>query len=290
MDLLKKEAEEEDEAEARELEEEEAGADKGKDVEITEDQEKAHSNSETTEDLLDEEQVKEDTVEDEKVQKTTHSGKKKEHTAKMAESDALPEEDGSTESVIPVDLDYAADSSLLQPLQAASANVKIHSEDTKSSSKTEIPDVKEKETSEKELVNTDDYGQGMQNTEAAHSEEQPDLTEDKDSPTQDTNANKEPGTDANHQEPTGSAEPESRARLSGEEGEKSKNDSGSHTKGKTRKQKKNQRARKHSPHRDEAQPEQEQSQQDPQESEGSNVDNTVQKPKRRRAGKWVMFI
>uniref|UniRef100_A0A3Q0QWB5 SPARC-like 1 n=1 Tax=Amphilophus citrinellus TaxID=61819 RepID=A0A3Q0QWB5_AMPCI len=264
-DLLKKEAEEDDEAEARELEEEEVGADKGKvesseAVEITEDQKKnLDSNSEAKTDLPDEEEVKEETVEDvveEKVQKTTHSEKKKEPIGKMGDSEALPEEDGSTESVIPVDLDYAADSSLLQHLQTAPANVKTHSDDTKSVSKTDIPDVKEKETNEKELASiADDYEQGMQNTEAAHSEEL-----------------------------------ELRARLSGKEEEKSKNDSGSHTKGKTRKQKKNQRARKHSPHRDETQPEQEQSQQDPQESEGSNIDNTVQKAKRRRAGKWGPLV
>ncbi|XP_030597196.1 SPARC-like protein 1 isoform X2 [Archocentrus centrarchus] len=298
-DLLKKEAEEDDEAEARELEEEEVGADKGKvesseAVEITEDQEKnLDSNSEAKKDLPDEEEVKEETVEDvveEKVQKTTHLEKKKEPVGKMGDSEALPEEDGSTESVIPVDLDYAADSSLLQHLQTAPANVKTHSDDTKSVSKTDIPDVKEKETNEKELASiADDYEQGMQNTEAAHSEEVP-QTEDKDSPTQDISASKEPEPNVDHQAPMGNAELELRARLSGKEEEKSKNDSGSHTKGKTRKQKKNQRARKHSPHRDETQPEQEQSQQDPQESEGSNIDNTVQKAKRRRAGKWGPLV
>ncbi|XP_005946875.1 SPARC-like protein 1 [Haplochromis burtoni] len=289
VDLLTKEAEEEDEAEVRELEEEEVEADKAKVessevVEVAEDQEKLDESSETKKHLLDEEEVKEDSVVDvieEKVQKMTHSERKEEPT------EALLEEDGSTESVIPVDLDYAADSSLLQPLQTASANDRTHSDDTKPTSKT---DIREKETSGKEMANiADDDEPGMQNTEAAHSEEVSDQTQDKDSSDQDVSAKKEPEANVDHPEPKGDAELELRATLSGKEEEKSKNVGASHTKAKTRKQKKNQRSRKHSPDREETQPGQEEGRQDP-ESESSSTDNTDQKTKRRRAGKWGPLV
>uniref|UniRef100_A0A3Q1AYI0 Kazal-like domain-containing protein n=1 Tax=Amphiprion ocellaris TaxID=80972 RepID=A0A3Q1AYI0_AMPOC len=233
VDLLRKEAEEEEEeAEEGELEEEEVQADKGQ------------------------------------VEKMSLEEKQEESAGRMAdtaEQAALLEEaDGSTESEIPVDLDYAADSGLLQPLHIVPAEVKAHTE-TQVNSKTAV---KEKE----ELPSiADDYEQEMQNTEAADSEEASDQE-------------KVP------QEAKGSAELESRSRLSEKEEEKSKNESGSHSKRKTRKQKKNQRAKKHSPQRDETQAGKEQSQQDAQESDGSNIDNTVHKAKRRRAGKWGPLV
>uniref|UniRef100_A0A3P8TFB0 SPARC-like 1 n=1 Tax=Amphiprion percula TaxID=161767 RepID=A0A3P8TFB0_AMPPE len=218
-----------------------------------------------------EEDVKEESGKDEaeeEVEKMSLEEKQEESAGRMADTEEqaalLEEADGSTESEIPVDLDYAADSGLLQPLHIVPAEVKAHTETQVNSKKA----VKEKE----ELPSiADDYEQEMQNTEAADSEEVSDQE-------------KVP------QEAKGSAELESRSRLSEKEEEKSKNESGSHSKRKTRKQKKNQRAKKHSPQRDETQAGKEQSQQDAQESDGSNIDNTVHKAKRRRAGKWGPLV
>ncbi|GAA6214751.1 SPARC-like protein 1 [Lates japonicus] len=310
VDLLKKEAEEE-EAEERELEEEEVEADEGKvesskAVEIHEDEEvegeekKLEDNLETQGDgkeVTDEGEADEERVEDEveeEVEKMPHEDKGEESVGKMADGEEqvapLEETDGSTESDIPVDLDYAADSGILQPLQIISDKLKAHADDTQPISKT---DVKKKEVSEKELPTIDeDYEQGMQNTEAADSKEASDQEEllerknDKDSQAK----SKEMNQDVEPQEPKNSGELESGSRVAGKEEEKSKNDSGSHTKGKTRKQKKNQRSRKHSPQREETQSGQELSQQDPQESESSSTDNTVHKAKRRRAGKWGPLV
>ncbi|XP_023274194.1 SPARC-like protein 1 [Seriola lalandi dorsalis] len=306
VDLLKKEAEEE-EVEERELEEEELEAEKGKVEsseagEIREDEEaegedkKLEDNLELEEDGKEEGEMKEESVEDEvqeEVEKMSHKSKREESVSKMANREKqvalLEEPEGSTESDIPVDLDYAADSGILQPLQMISAKLKHHVDDAQPLSKADVPDVKEKEVSEKELPIVDeDYDQDIQNTEAADSEEfdQDKLQEgrnDKDSQAK----SKEMDQDVEPQEPKSS---ESGSRVTGKEEEKSKNDSGSHIKGKTRKQKKNQRARKHSPQREETQSGQELSHQDPQESESSSIDNTVHKAKRRRAGKWGPLV
>ncbi|XP_008284675.1 SPARC-like protein 1 [Stegastes partitus] len=274
VDLLRKEAEEDEEAEG-ELEEEEVEADKGKvesseAEEITEGEDTEGKEEKKLVDNL-EEGVKEESVEDEEqdVDKMSLEEKQEKVAGKMADTEEqaalLEDADGSTESEIPVDLDYAADSGLLQPLQIVPA--KAHADDTQSNSK---PDIKEKE----ELPSiADDYEQEMQNTEAADSEE-----------VSDQDKVREP------QEAKTSGELESGSRLSGKEEEKSKNESGSQTKRKTRKQKKNQRAKKHSPQRDETQPGKEPRQQDAQESEGRNIDNTVHKAKRRRAGKWGPLV
>ncbi|XP_040002487.1 SPARC-like protein 1 [Xiphias gladius] len=312
VDLLKKEAEEE-EVEERELEEEEVEVDKGKvesgeAVEISEDEEaggeekKLGDNSQmekNTKGVIDEGEMREESVEDEvdvEAERMSHKDKR-ESVGKMAgreEQMALPEEtDGSTESDIPVDLDYAADSGILQPLQIISAKLKPHTDDTQPLSKKDVPDVKEKEVSEKELpIIDEDYEQDIQNTEAADSEEVSDqdkLQEDEND--KDSQAkSKEMDQEMQPQEPKSGRELEAESRVAGKEEEKSKNDSGSHTKGKTRKQKKNQRTRKHSPQREESQSGQELSQQDPQDSESSSIDNTVHKAKRRRAGKWGPLV
>ncbi|XP_070774556.1 SPARC-like protein 1 [Enoplosus armatus] len=314
VDLLKREAEEEQEAEERVLEEEEVETDKGKvesgeAVELSEEAEveekklddKLEMEEDAEEETDEEEQVKEESVEDAEmldkveVEVEKMSLKEKESVEKAAdrvEPGALLEEtDGSTESEIPVDLDYAADSGILQPLQIVSTKMKPHPDDTQPLSNT---DVKEKETSEKGLsAIADDYEQDMQNTEAVDSEEVSDQDMDKDPQARSEEMSvdkKEPEANVDPQEPKSSPEFESASRPAGKEEEKSKNDSGSHTKGKARKQKKNQRARKHSPQSEETQSGQEQSQQDPPESEGSSIDNTVQKAKRRRAGKWGPLV
>ncbi|KAG7241256.1 hypothetical protein INR49_025774 [Caranx melampygus] len=300
VDLLKKEAEEE-EVEERDLEEE-AELDKSKvhsseagesseDDEALAEEMKLEDNLEMDDDLKEEGEMLEDSVEDkieEVVEKMSHKTKKEESAAKMADKQEqvalLEETEGSTESEIPVDLDYAADSGILQPLQMISAKIKPHANDDQPVSKTELP--------QKLPTKDEDYDHDMQNTEAADSQEVSDhdkLQEDKNNKDSDDKS-KEMDQDVDPQEPKTSGELESGSRAGGKEEEKSKNDSGSHTKGKTRKQKKNQRSRKHSPPRDETQSGQELSQQEPQESESSSVDNTVHKAKRRRAGKWGPLV
>ncbi|XP_059185876.1 SPARC-like protein 1 [Centropristis striata] len=293
VDLLKKEAEEEQEAEERLLEEEEAEETLEEEEEEEEEEKKLDAKLDVEEDAKEvtdeEEEVKTESVGDvemlekEEVEVENVSLKAVDKTADGEEHGALLEEtDGSTESEIPADLDYAADSGILQPLQLVSAKIKPHTDETQPPSKT---DIKEKESVEKELPTiADDYEQDVQNTEAVDSEEVSDQDKDKDADRKEPEANVDP------QEPKSNTEFEAGARPAGKEEEKSKNESGSHTKGKTRKQKKNKRARKHSPQSEETQSAQEQSQQDPQASEGGNIDNTVQKAKRRRAGKWGPLV
>nr|XP_033479106.1 SPARC-like protein 1 [Epinephelus lanceolatus] len=310
VDLLKKEAEEEQEAEERVLEEEEeevemdkGKAESGEAVETTEDKEVEErkmddklevegDDKEVTDEA--EEGVKEDMLEkeeEEEVENMSLEEKKEKSVEKTADKEVqgafLEEIDGSTDSEIPADLDYAADSGILQPLQIVSAKIKPHPDDTLPDSK---PDVKVKKDGEKELpIITYDYEQDVQNTEAVDSEEESDQDKDSQAISKDVDK-KEPEANADPHEPKSTTEFESGSRTAGKEEEKSKNESGSHTKGKTRKQKKNKRARKHSPQSEETQSGQEQTQQDPQVSEGSSIDNTVQKAKRRRAGKWGPLV
>uniref|UniRef100_UPI003AAB80DA SPARC-like protein 1 n=1 Tax=Centroberyx gerrardi TaxID=166262 RepID=UPI003AAB80DA len=325
VDLLKKEADEEEAEEEEGQQDEEGEVDKGKvdteeAVEITEKEEdeeeeerKLEDNLEMEEDakeVTDEEEVKEESEEDAEMLEKEDEVEAEEMSVKVKEEASISkigvrgkqeaqveETDGSTESEIPVDLDYAADSGISQPLQTDFAEVKPHNDDAQLLSKTDVSDVKDEETltSEKEVPTVaDDYEQGMQNTEAAHSEEETDqdmLPEGKD--------DKDKGSQAESKEQSGNkkepnADVDLQERLAekedAEEEEKTKNDSASHTKGKTRKQKKNQRIRKHPPQRDESHPGPEQSQLDPQGPEGSNIDNAVHKAKRRRAGKWAPLV
>lgn len=309
VDLLKQEAEEEQEAEGGMLEKEAVETDKRTEEtgEITEDEDAGVEEKMLvdklemevgTEEVTDEEdEVKEESVADagmlvkEEVEREKMSLKEKEGMSikKITESGEqgafFEETDGSTESEIPGDLDYAADSGIFQPLQIASARKHPLIDDTQPLSKTEV---KEHETSEKESPTiADDFEEDIQNTEAADSRDVSDQDKDRDSDATSEEISvdkKEHESNVDIQEPRGGTEFEIGSRVARKEEEKSKNDSGSQTKGKTRKQKKNQRARKHSPQTEEPL---EQSQQD---SEGSSTDNTVHKAKRRRAGKWVMKL
>ncbi|KAM3624504.1 uncharacterized protein V6R79_024317 [Siganus canaliculatus] len=304
VDLLKKEAEEEQEAEERVLAEEEVEKGKEKsdeDREAEMEEKMLNDKLEVKEDaeevIGEEEEIKEKREqeaeilekEDIEVEKMPLKEKKEKPVDKIRQEEGLllEDADGSTESEIPVDLDYAADSGILQHLQFAPLKKPAQDDDTKT-------DDKEKESNEKDLPTVmDDYDQDVQNTEAVDSEEVSDLDQDKDADAKlkDMSTDKKAVTAHEEpQEPGRSAEYESGSHVAGKEEDKSKNDSGSHTKGKTRKQRKNQRARKHSPQSDETQPGQEPSQQDPQEPESSSVDNTVHKAKRRRAGKWGPLV
>ncbi|XP_068583291.1 SPARC-like protein 1 [Cebidichthys violaceus] len=282
VDLLKKEAEEEQEAEERVLEEE-VETDKGKvePGEAVEDDKAEVKERKVTDE---EDEVKDESVADtemlkkgeDEVENMSLKKKQKKSVVKVADREEqgslLEETDGSTESEIPVDLDYAADSGILQPLQIVSAKIKPKT------------DVKDRETLQKGLPTiADDYEQDTQNAEAVDSEENSQAkSKDVDE--------KKPEANVDPQEPKRSTGFESGSEPAGKEEEKSKNDSGSHTKGKTRKQKKNKRARKHSPQTEETQSRPERSQQVPPASKGSSIDNTAQKAKRRSAGKWGPLV
>nr|XP_020457799.1 SPARC-like protein 1 isoform X2 [Monopterus albus] len=314
LDLLKKEAEEEEEVEEQEPGKEEVEPHNGKmesgeAVGSDEDEEavgkdKLHVNLEMEEDaneVTDEEEEKKESVEDEveeEVEKMSHKNEKEEILSKMADTEekvALLEEiEGSTESEIQAELDYA-DGGILQPIQIVSTKEKSHTDEIQPVSKTDVPDVQKKETSEKEQPTiANDYEQDIQNTEVAESKEASDqekIQEDKNDKDKDSQTKfKETSPAVDHLEPKSSTELKSRSQVAETEEEKNKNDSGSHTKRKRRKQKKNKRARSHSPQREETQSGQNQGQRDPQESESSHTDNAVQKAKRRRAGKWGPLV
>ncbi|XP_029949537.1 SPARC-like protein 1 [Salarias fasciatus] len=292
VDLLQGEEEEED-AEREQEEEGREGEDAGKEVtedDKTEAEEKLDESSETDEEVMEEaeeERAVEDVIEEE-VEKISSEERMEEPAGKDEQVTPFEDMDGSAESEIPVNLDYAADSGILQPLH------KTHTETLKSTPEIGISETEEKKSNEKQPADMDsDHEQNMQQTEAADSEEVLDQNKDKEQPNKQAELNvkkKEPETNVDPQEPKSNAELESKSRPSGKEEEKSKNESGSHTKGKGKKQKKNQRARKHSVQRDEAQQGVIQSQQDAPQSDGSSTDNTVHKAKRRRAGKWGPLV
>ncbi|XP_029914117.1 SPARC-like protein 1 [Myripristis murdjan] len=280
VDLLKKEAEEEEGEQEEEMEE--GNLEIEENTKETRDEEEEKEESKQDAEVLE----KEDKVVLEEISLKAKAEESISTKGGRGEKEVEVEEtDGSTESEIPVDLDYAADSGISQALLPVSAEIKPPTDKTQLLSKTDVSDVNEKEmlTSEKIIPTiADDYEQDMQNTEPADSEEVDDQDELPEGKNDKDKGKKEAKADV---ELEGS-------RLAGKEGagedEKTKNDSASHSKGKTRKQKKNQRARKHPPQKDETRPEQEESQ--PEESEDSSIDNAVHKAKRRRAGKWAPLV
>lgn len=189
-------------------------------------------------------------------------------------TDLFEETDGSTESEIPADLDYAADSGLLQPLHIVPAKLNPSNHDIQPLPQAEEP---KEIPSEKDLPATGDEAKKPDagNVEgdkvsAVVKEQLSDLA------AQDLSQGEgaEVGRETSEKE---------------EEEEKGKNESGSHPKVRVRKQRKSKRARKHSLQSDELQAGQEQSQQEAEtvSSSSSGSDNAVQKAKRRRTGKWV---
>lgn len=305
-ELLKKEEEEEQEAKDSVLQEEEVDKGKMESSEISED-EKTEVEKKMLDDKLEmetevidgEEQMDDENEEDaemlekEEVVVQKISPEESQGGSVRAEVEgprALFEEtDGSTESEIPADLDYAADSGVLQPLHIISGRLHSLSHDIQPLPKTEVI---EKTRSEKDLpVTEDDFEQVAQNTEAEGNDEASEKTSllDKDSGVTAKKidaARKEHKSNGDIEELSESMGIETGSDVSEKEEEKGKNDS--HPKVKARKQKKNKRARKHSPQGDDPHTGQEQSRQD---ADGSSSnDNTVQKAKRRRAGKWVKVL
>ncbi|XP_071263086.1 SPARC-like protein 1 [Salvelinus alpinus] len=220
----------------------------------------------------------------------------------------------NTEPEIPEDLDYAGDSDNTQPLETELEEGKPLAKDAQLLlKKEEEAKVEEKEgqvSKEDEIPTaTDDYEsqQDIQDTEASESQEVlgqfklPEGSKDQEKGSKDDsqekgNNKKDGDTDAELQETKNSVDLDG-TRLSVEGGEekeeKNINESASHSLGKARKQRKNQRVRKHPPQRDEAPPAE--GVPDHQGDEGEKehyrtTDNAVYKPKRRRAGKWAPLV
>ncbi|XP_077462105.1 uncharacterized protein LOC144077887 [Stigmatopora argus] len=83
---------------------------------------------------------------------------------------------------------------------------------------------------------------------------------------------------------------DSKAKLASERPLAGKDESADIANGKTRRSKKNQRTRKHSPQREELQVEREESQEASPERDAGQKNGTVQKAKRRRAGQWGPLV
>lgn len=283
-ETLKEEAQEEQEVEERELEEEEAEMEEGKErfAEMSEDQETALNEKLEMEDaeeeaVEDEELLEEDVKDAEMLDKEEIDvemmplERNMEKTAPTEERGALFEEsDGSSESEIPADLDYAADSGLLQALQTSAPP---KHPDSRLLLET---DGKEQQTSGEDLPTAS----ADLEPEAADGGDVSEDDEDKAAAPEDASAHEQ------DHEPNGltPALKESSELLMSKTDGKEEQKSARHSKRKTKKQKKNHRVRKHFPQSEQPQSGQEPSQQ---ESESSSAENTGSKAKRRRAGKWV---
>lgn len=262
--------EEEQEAEDRELEEEEAELEEGKEqsVEMSEDLEEMlngkleREDAEEGAEMIDEdaEMLDKEEIDVEMVER--NADKAAPRTAQTDEQGVLFEEsDGSGASEVPADLDYAADSGLLQALQILTPPKHPHTQLLLET------DGKEQKTSEEEV---------------------PAASDDSEEPAEGGEAKQAASKDEQDQELDGVApDPEitdvSASKMDGKEEEKS----GRHSKRKTKKQQRSHRVRKHFPQSEQPQSGQEQSQQ---ESESSSAENAGSKAKRRRAGKRVMEL
>ncbi|KAF7217895.1 SPARC-like protein 1 [Nothobranchius furzeri] len=248
------------------------------DDEVTENKKKSSAVLLSEEELVDllkketeeEEEAKESEVEDEEAE----AGMMENPTDNDGNKNVgmLEETEGSTESELPADPDYAADGELLQPLQTEPA-----ADDTPSDQSQDLLDAKNEDDDEKtEAMQTSETG----NTVGAPDQDKDSLTEKKSVSNEELEANDDPLV---------SKSLKSGLQMSQKE-EKSKNESGTSTKRNTRKPKKNQRAKKDSPQRNETRSTQEPDQQDRQEPEDAGTENIAQKAKRGRAGKWGPLV
>uniref|UniRef100_H3CYZ7 SPARC-like 1 n=1 Tax=Tetraodon nigroviridis TaxID=99883 RepID=H3CYZ7_TETNG len=266
--------------EEEEEEEEEAEMEEGKEpaAEMTEDQEKMLNGKEemedaeeeadteeelTEEDVMDAEMLDKEEVDVEMMPLEGNVEKPAEEPAQTDERGALFEEsDGSTESEIPADLDYAADSGLLQapqtPTPPKQPDSRLLLETGGKGGEEELPTA------------TDDFEQEAEDGGKMSEDHEDKLATSKDEQDQKLN-----GVTPDLEE--------SSELLMSKTGRKEEQKSARHSKRKTKKQKKNQRVRKHFPQSEQPQSGEETSQQ---ESESSSAANTGSKAKRRRAGKW----
>uniref|UniRef100_H2TJ98 SPARC-like protein 1 n=1 Tax=Takifugu rubripes TaxID=31033 RepID=H2TJ98_TAKRU len=276
-ELLKKE---EQEVEERELEEEEeAEVEEGKEqsAEISEDSEKMLNDQLDREDAEegadedgeDAEMLDKEEIDVEMMPLESNVEKAAQQVAQTDERGALFEEsDGSAESEIPADLDYAADSGLLQALHTLTPAKHPNSQ--------LLPETEgnEQKTSEEEVPAASD-----DSAEAADGGEMSEHDEDQQATPKDEQGQELDGVTP---DPKESADVPM-SKMGGKEEEKSRR----HSKRKTKKQQRNHMVGKHFPQSEQPQSGQEQSQQ---ESESSSAENTGSKAKRRRAGKWGSIV
>lgn len=280
-ETLRKEAKEEQEVEERDLEEE-AGKEEGKErpAEMSEDDE------ETLSDTLDMEDAENEAEEDEKdsemldkeeidVEMMPFEGNLGKHAQERAWTEErrvlFDKSDGSSESEIPADLDYAADSGLLQALQTSTPPIQPDA------SLLLEPDGKEQQSSQEEPPTASDDREAVDGRQASrHDEERLAASKDASAYEQDHKIN---GITPDLEE---NSEP-----FMSKTGGKEEQKRGHHSMRKTKKQKKNQRERKHFPQNEQPQPGQEASRQ---ESESSSAEDIGSKAKRRRPGKRVLEL
>lgn len=282
-ETLQKEAKEEQEVEDRDLQEEEAGKEEGKErpVEMSEDDEETRSDKLDMEDA--ENEADEDEEEDEKdsemldkeeidVEMMPFEGNLGKHAQEREWTEErrvlFEKSDGSSESEIPADLDYAADSGLLQALQTPTPPKQPDA------SLLLEPDGKEQQSSQEEPPTASDDGEVDGRQASRHDEERLPASKDASAHEQDHKIN---GI-------TPDLEENSELFMS-KTGGKEEQKSGHHSMRKTKKQKKNHRERKHFPQSEQPQPGQEASRQ---ESESSSAEDIGSKAKRRRPGKRVL--
>lgn len=273
-EILKKE---EQEVEERELEEEEeAEVEEGKEwsVEISEDSEKMLNDQLDREDAEegadedgeDAEMLDKEEIDVEMMPLERNVEKAAQQVAQTDEPGALFEEsDGSAESEILADLDYAADSGLLQALHTLTPAKHPNSQ--------LLLEIEGNEQKASEPAASDDSAEAADGGEMSEHDEDQQATSKDEQDQELDGVTPDPKESANV----------SMSKMGGKEEEKS----GRHSKRKTKKQQKNRMVRKHFPQSEQPQSGQEQSQQ---ESESSSAENTGSKAKRRRAGKWVMEL
>ncbi|XP_029544509.2 SPARC-like protein 1 [Oncorhynchus nerka] len=319
VDLLQGESEEEEveeeegnieseETKSEEEEEEEEGEEEVGDLEKEEEDEEvveveeevdveAEKEAEKVKAMADEEESVEDEEKREKEDEEEHVVGDR----GVEEEVQVEETDSNTEPEIPEDLDYASDSDNTEHLETELEEGKPLAEDAQflSNKKVEAEvDRKEEQASKDDEIPTatDDYESQPDIQDAEFTESQEVLGQYKyDSQEKGTNK-KDADTDTELQETKNSVDLDG-THLSVEGGEekeeKNINKSASHTRGKARKQRKNQRVRKHPLQRDEAPPGE--GVPDHQGDEGvkehyRTTDSAVYKPKRRRAGKWAPLV
>ncbi|KAM4750265.1 uncharacterized protein FYW61_001388 isoform 2-T2 [Anableps anableps] len=286
VDLLKKEAEEDEETEEKEEDDIDMALAITEGEVTLKDEKKPDDIWELEKKMEYKEGERDDTEEEEtKVEEKVEKSARK-LTGRDGQVRLLEETESSTESELPADLDYAADSGILIPAQGEPEDLNPSTENQEFSSKKDLQGTKKKEMGEKEMLLKD-----MQSPEAGDREEVADQSKDSSTKSKEKKrGKKEPEAIMGSQKSKSSVGLESGLRWSEKEEEKGKSDSGAFIKRKTRKQKKNKRARKHSPQRNETNPVQDQGQLDRQESVSSSTENVVHKAKRKWNGKWGALV
>ncbi|XP_061101978.1 SPARC-like protein 1 [Conger conger] len=249
-------------------------------------------------DLL-EESEEEEQEEEEEEEEDEDDGPEEVPEEVETEGESEDEGDSSAESEIPADMDYAGDSDGLEsqePAEEEEAKPLTDSDSQllptgESQAAEEVPDSRDYESPE---------GVGAEEaTGSLEEQEEKPITQrevlDEMAEGQEEDQKREEGQANDAQEAKESVElgempnTEGAATGGGEGEESNRNDSGAHPKGKARKQRKNQRAKKPSAPR-EAEEGQGPLQKGHMEKEPDTAENTVQNSKKRKIGKWATLV